>query len=82
MPSVKFFGLSYCVHCKHAKAFLDQHNVPYDLVYVDTLDESRQSDVMKEVGKYNPNLSFPTLLIGDRVIVGFQKDAIASALGI
>ncbi len=82
MPTVKFFGLSHCIHCKNTKAFLDQHHVPYDLVYVDTLEESRQSDVMEEVKKHNPNLSFPTLLIGDRVIVGFQREAIAAALGI
>jgi hypothetical protein len=34
------------------------------------------------VKKWNPNCSFPTIIIGDKVIVGFKKDEIKEALGL
>ncbi|MCX5829517.1 MAG: glutaredoxin family protein, partial [Deltaproteobacteria bacterium] len=32
--------------------------------------------------KYNPNRSFPTIVIGDKVIIGFNEKALREALGI
>jgi len=32
------------------------------------------------VRKLNPQCSFPTIIIGDKVIVGFQEDQIREAL--
>jgi glutaredoxin len=34
------------------------------------------------VKKLNPNCSFPTIIIGDKVIVGFKEDEIKEALGL
>jgi hypothetical protein len=34
------------------------------------------------VFKYNPALSFPTILIGDDIIVGFQEHRLREALGL
>jgi glutaredoxin-like protein NrdH len=34
------------------------------------------------VVKYNPQRSFPTIIIGDKIIVGFKEDEIRKALGI
>jgi len=70
------FALSTCIHCKHAKEFLNSHNVKYELVHVDLVRDQEREDVMEEVMKYNPKLSFPTLVVdgGDQVIVGFNED--------
>jgi glutaredoxin len=35
-----------------------------------------------EVMKYNPHRSFPTIIIGDRIIIGFNEKAIREALEI
>ena len=32
--------------------------------------------------QFNPNRSFPTIIIGDKVIIGFKENAIKEALGI
>jgi len=38
--------------------------------------------MIDEVKKHNPACSFPTILIGGRVIVGFNEQAIREALGL
>jgi glutaredoxin-like protein NrdH len=47
---------------------------------VDRLSGDERQQAIDEVKKNNPNLSFPTLLIGDKCIVGFKKDEIQDAL--
>lgn len=80
---VKLFALSTCVHCKNAKKFLDENNIPYQCIYVDTLTGDERKETIAEVKKHNPSASFPTIIIdGDRVIVGFRKDEIKEVLGI
>ena len=69
------FALSTCIHCKHAKEFLNTHSIKYDLIHVDLVKDFEQEAVMEEVMKYNPSLSFPTLVVdhGKKVIVGFKQ---------
>jgi glutaredoxin len=37
--------------------------------------------VLDEVKKINPDCSFPTILIGDKVIVGYREKEIKEAIG-
>lgn len=70
------FALSTCVHCRRAKELLDDLGVAYGHVEVDVIGEENMDEVMEEVSKYNPGLTFPTIVIGSRVIVGFKADDI------
>lgn len=79
-PKVTLYALSTCIHCKNTKAYLDECGVLYDCVFVDQLTGQERSDIVNEVKKHNPSLSFPTLVIGDEVVVGFNKDKISEAL--
>ncbi len=81
-PKVKMYTLSTCSHCKATKKFLDDCTVEYDFIDVDLLPADEKARVMAEVGKVNPRFSFPTIIIGDQVIVGFQEEKIRKALGI
>jgi glutaredoxin-like protein NrdH len=47
---------------------------------VDKLEGEERVKVIEEIKKINPNLSFPTLCIDDKVIVGYQEDEIREAL--
>ena len=38
--------------------------------------------ILEEVRKFNPKCSFPTIIIGNRVIVGHKEDEIKEALGL
>ena len=77
---IKVYALSTCVHCKHAKEYLEEHKIPYDCVHVDFLSGEERTQVMDIVRKLNPALSFPTIVIGDKVIVGFRRDELLSML--
>lgn len=73
MKKVTLFALSTCPVCKKVKAFLDEQNINYQLVEVDLLDSGEQWVMTKELQKYNPQASYPTLVISE-VIVGYDPE--------
>jgi glutaredoxin-like protein NrdH len=77
---IKLYALSTCIHCKNTKKLLDECKADYECCYVDKLEGEERARVIEEVKKLNPSLSFPTLSIGDKVIVGYKKDEIKEAL--
>jgi len=80
--NVKLYTLSTCSHCKATKMFLDKCRIEYSFTDVDLLQGSEREAIIAEVMKLNPNCSFPTIIIGDKVIVGFREDEIKKALNI
>ena len=79
---VKIFTLSTCSHCRATKKFLHDNGVAFDYVDVDLLQGAERENILQEVMKYNPNKSFPTIIVGDKIIVGFRENDIREALGI
>lgn len=78
---ITLFALSTCVWCKKTKQFLSDLGVEYDYVFVDHLTGQDKDETVKEVEKWNPRCSFPTLVINDNIcIVGFKEDEIKEAL--
>ncbi len=80
MNDVKVFALSTCIHCRNAKKYLDECGVKYDCVHVDELVGDDRKQVVAEIKEHNPSVSFPTIVIKDKVIVGYHKDKIDDAL--
>lgn len=78
---VKIFSLSTCSHCKSTKRLLDDCTVKYEFVDVDLLEGDERKAIIEDVKKFNPKCSFPTIIIGDKVIVGHKEEAIKEALG-
>lgn len=81
-PDVKMYTLSTCSHCKATKKFLDDCVVRYEFTDVDLLSGAERAAALDEVKKLNPACSFPTIIIGDKVIVGFKEAEIRKALGL
>jgi glutaredoxin-like protein NrdH len=81
-PKIKMFTLSTCSHCKAAKTLLNNCGVSYEFIDVDLLQGSERENILKEVSKYNPQRSFPTIIIGNKIIVGFRENDIREALGV
>ena len=79
---VKIFSLSSCSHCRATKKFLGECTIKYDFVDVDLLQGEERAAVLEDVKKFNPKCSFPTIVIGDKVIVGYKENEIKEALGI
>ena len=79
---VKMFSLSTCIHCKAAKKLLNDCRIKYEFTDVDLLDGKERQAILEEVRRWNPRCSFPTIIIGDKVIVGNKEDEIKEALGL
>ncbi len=79
-PDIQLYALSTCSHCKATKNLLNENQVSYDLVEVDLLEGEERRSVLEEVKQINPRCSFPTLKIGDTVIVGYKETEIQEAL--
>lgn len=76
------FALSTCGWCKKTRALIENLNADYEYVYVDLLNGKEREDVVEMVKKWNPQVSFPTLVINDsKTIVGFKEDEIKEAIG-
>ena len=79
---IKLYSLSTCSHCKSTKKLLNDCTVLYEFVDVDLLEGEERKAILEDVRKFNPKCSFPTIIIGDKVIVGFKEEEIKEALGL
>lgn len=81
-PSITLYTLSTCGACKATKKLLERLSVAYECTDVDLLKGDEQNAVIEKVKAVNPLCSFPTILIGETVIVGFREPDIRKALGL
>ena len=79
---VMMYTLTTCSHCKATKKFLSECGVKYEFTDVDLLSGDERAAILEDVKKFNPRCSFPTIIIGDKVIVGFKEQEIREALGL
>lgn len=80
--NVVLYALSTCGWCKKTRMLLEELGVEYDYIYVDLTEGAERSKVIEEVQEWNPQLSFPTVVINNKdVIVGFKEDEIKEKLG-
>jgi len=78
---IVMYGLSTCVWCKKTRQLLTDLGVDFDYVYVDLLGGDEEEKAIREVKRFNPSVSFPTIIINDeRAILGFDEQAIRKAL--
>lgn len=71
---VMMYALSTCVWCKKTKALLNALGVEYDYIDVDLLTGQERTEVTHEVARWNPQRSFPTIVVNNsKVIVGYDE---------
>lgn len=78
--NVSVYALSTCIHCKNAKKYLDECGIKYNCIFVDRLKGQDRKDTIAQVKGHNPAVSFPTIVIDDSVVIGFNKEKIDKAL--
>ncbi len=79
---VKLYALSTCSHCMRTKKFFTDCEIVVDTVDVDLLSGGERERILDEVRRLNPECTFPTIVIGDKTIVGFNETKLREALGI
>ncbi len=57
-------------------------HIQYEFVDVDLLEGEERKAIIEDIKKLNPRCSFPTIIIGEEVIVGFKETKIKEALGL
>ena len=82
MARIKVFALSTCPYCHQTRRFLDEGGVDYDVVEVDTLPDKERTEAIDEVKRLSGGTSFPVVVAGDEVVVGFDKARIAKLAGL
>lgn len=72
------FSLSTCFWCQKTRDLLSELNLEYNYIYFDLLEGQSQKEAFDEISKYNPNASFPTVVVnnGEKVIIGFDETEI------
>jgi glutaredoxin-like protein NrdH len=82
MDQCKLYSLSTCSHCKACKKFLGDCGVEFEFTDVDLLSDEDRKPVLDEIKNLTARCAFPTVVIGDKVIVGFKEQEIKEALGV
>lgn len=80
--TVKLYALTTCPYCRMTKKMLDEGGVEYELTEVDLLEGQEREDTVAEVRRVSGGASFPVVVIGEEVIVGFNKKRIKELLGL
>ena len=81
-PSVKLLVITTCLQCKALKDWLSTHNVEFESVDVDLMFKDERDKLFAEMAPYNEKKAFPVTFIGNKAIVGFQKDVLMEELGL
>jgi ferredoxin-thioredoxin reductase catalytic subunit/glutaredoxin len=80
--SLIFYSLSTCGYCEVTKKMLDDLEVDYKAIVVDLLPADEKDEAIQELTKFNPRCTFPTLVHGDKVIIGMKLQEIKDMLGV
>ena len=76
-PKIVLYSVSWCPHCKEAKEYLTQNNIPFINRDVE-IDEAAMTDLTK---KYKSQ-GVPVIVIGDDKVIlkGFSEERFTKAL--
>lgn len=77
MPMVKIYTTPTCVYCRMAKEFFKKNNISYEEYNVAEDAKAREEMVSK-----SRQLGVPVIDVDGQIIIGFDKNTVASALGI
>jgi len=81
-PKVKLLVITTCLQCKALKDLLISHNVDFESTDVDLMFKDERDELFAAMAPYNEKKAFPITFIGEKAIVGFQKDVIMEELGL
>jgi len=80
---IVFYGLSTCIWCRKTRRLLESLGVTFDYIYVDLLKGEEREEVLKQVRRWNPAASFPTVVVDDaQCVIGYRPEGIKEVLGL
>jgi glutaredoxin len=73
------------LHPEHlccGRRFFTDNGIRMEFIDVDLLTGEERERIMNEIRKLNPDCTFPTICIGDTIVVGFNEEKLKKALGL
>lgn len=80
--NIILYSLSTCVYCQAIKKMLEDLKVQFHCVQADELSVPEKKKAIHDLKAVNPQCSFPTVVVGDKVIVGYKAQEIKETIGI
>jgi len=77
---IAIYTLSTCGWCKRTKRLLNEMGAQYEYTDVDLLEGEEKSKAIQELKRWNPQCTFPTLVINNKCIVGYDEEKIRKAV--
>ncbi len=82
VPPIYLYGLASCEHCKEGRDLLEEQRIPFEMVYLDTLDAEVRRPVLQEFRqRYGERVPYPVLEIDGEFIFGFDREQWLERLG-
>jgi glutaredoxin len=77
---VIMYALSTCIWCRKTKKLLQELGISFSYVDMDLLDGKSKEKYTAELKNWNPNCSYPTLVLNNKeCIVGYEENKIKEA---
>ena len=77
MPKVKIYSTPTCHFCGLAKEYFKENNVEFQ-----NIDVASDMEARKEMVEMSGQMGVPVIVIGDNLIVGYNKPVISKLLGL
>ena len=78
-PGILIYGADWCGDCRRAKAFMDEHHIPYQ--WIDVQDDAEATEVVMKLN--NGKRIIPTIVFeDDSILVEPSNSQLARKLGI
>ena len=77
---IKIYALSTCIWCQKTIKYFKNKGIPFEHINVDELEGEEYETVKAELESINPECSYPTVCIDDKVIVGYKVDKFEACL--
>jgi glutaredoxin len=72
---ISLYEADWCPHCRRAKAWFAAQKMN-----VTDYDVDHNAQAKQALFQYNPRGSLPTIIVGNKVLIGFSEDQVAQAL--
>lgn len=74
---IRLYALSTCGWCQKTKKLLGALGLAYDYIDADQVDDKTGDEIDREVRKWNPRGTYPTMVVGDkRAIINYDEEKI------
>lgn len=82
MTKVSMYTLSTCPWCRKTKKFFNEHNIAFEYVDYDLAGEEEQERIIEEMDKHGAGISFPYVMIGEEIVVGYNPKKYSELIGV